>query len=281
MLLSPYEVPSSDELPRRLQTVLHVVYLVFTEGYAPAFGEAAVRPALAAEAIRLGRLLAELLPEPEVLGLLALMLLHDSRRNARISRDGELVLLADQDRTLWDRASIAEGIRLLERAMSSRQVGPYTLQAAIAAVHAQAPTAEVTNWERIVGLYDLLMRAEPSPVVELNRAVAVAMRNGPASGLELIDAILSRGDLLDYRLAHAARADLLRRMGQPVAAREAYACALELTRTEPERRFIKRRLDELDSGTPSGRWRTSLSEPQHQGSASSTRSRKASEPWQG
>ena len=244
----PYEVPPPGQLPDRLDTVLQVVYLVFTEGYAPASGGAAVRPELADEAIRLGRLLAELLPEPEALGLLALLLLQDSRRAARTSADGELVLLPDQDRARWDQGRIAEGAALLERAISSGQVGSYTLQATIAATHARAPTAEATDWDRIVGLYDLLARADPSPVVALNRAVAVAMRDGPASGLALVDAILARGQLDAYQPAHATRADLLRRLGRTAEARAAYRRALELTRQEPQRRFIERRLGELAGG---------------------------------
>jgi RNA polymerase sigma-70 factor (ECF subfamily) len=241
----PYAVPSPAELPGRLETVLQVVYLVFTEGYAPATGESVVRPGLADEAIRLGRLLVELLPEPEVLGLLALMLLTDARRAARTSADGDLVLLADQDRTRWDRARIAEGTALLERALSAGEIGPYTLQAAIAAAHAEAPTAQTTDWHRIVGLYDLLAGADPSPVVELNRAVAVSMRDGPAAGLALVDAVLARGQLDAYQLAHAARADLLRRLGRTAEARAAYRRALDLARQEPQRRFLGRRLEEL------------------------------------
>jgi RNA polymerase sigma-70 factor (ECF subfamily) len=246
----PYEVPPPGELTDRLETVLHVVYLVFTEGYAPASGDAVVRTDLADEAIRLGRLLVELLPEPEpeALGLLALMLLQDSRRAARTSADGELILLPDQDRSLWDRERIAEGVVLLERAISSGRIGPYTLQAAIAAAHAEAPTAQATDWGRIVGLYDLLARAHPSPVIELNRAVAVSMRDGPSSALALVDAILERGDLDAYHLAHAARADLLRRLGRTADAQAAYQRALELTGQEPERRFIQRRLHELAHG---------------------------------
>ena len=241
----PYAVPSPEELPGRLETVLQVVYLAFTEGYAPAAGESVVRPELADEAIRLGRLLVELLPEPEVLGLLALMLLTDARRAARTAADGDLVLLADQDRSRWDRARIAEGTALLERAMSAGEVGPYALQAAIAAAHAEAPTAQATDWHRIVGLYDLLARADPSPVVELNRAVAVSMRDGPAGGLALVDAVLARGRLDAYHLAHAARADLLRRLGRTAEARAAYRRALDLARQEPQRRFLGRRLEEL------------------------------------
>jgi RNA polymerase sigma-70 factor, ECF subfamily len=241
----PYAVPPSDELADRLETVLHVVYLVFTEGYAPASGDSVVRTDLADEATRLGRLLVELLPEPEALGLLALMLLQDSRRAARTSPDGDLILLPDQDRSRWDRGRIAEGAALFERAISSGQLGSYGLQAAIALAHAEAPAAEATDWDRIVGLYDLLARADPSPVIELNRAVAVSMRDGPSSGLALVDAILARGQLGDYQLAHAARADLLRRLGRTAEARAAYRRALELTRQEPQRRFIERRLDEL------------------------------------
>jgi RNA polymerase sigma-70 factor (ECF subfamily) len=244
----PYEVPPREELAGRLAPVLRVVYLVFTQGYAPASGEEVVRADLAEEAIRLGRLLVELLPEPEALGLLALMLLQDSRRAARTGAGGDLVLLADQDRSRWDRGRIAEGTALLERAVASGQVGPYALQAAIAAAHAAAPTAHATDWHRIAGLYDLLARADPSPVVELNRAVAVAMRDGPAAGLALVDAVLGRGQLDAYHLAHAARADLLRRLGRTAEARAAYRRALELARQEPERRFLKRRLDELADG---------------------------------
>ena len=244
----PYAVPPRGELSDRLETVLHVVYLVFTEGYAPASGDSVVRSDLADEAIRLGRLLVELLPEPEALGLLALMLLQDSRRAARTSADGDLILLADQDRSTWNRERIAEGTALLERAISSGQIGPYALQAAIAAAHAEAPTAEATDWDRIVGLYDLLARADPSPVIELNRAVAVSMRDGPASGLALVDAILARGQLDAYHLAHAARADLLRRLGRTADARAAYRRALELARQEPQRRFMEQRLNELAHG---------------------------------
>jgi RNA polymerase sigma-70 factor, ECF subfamily len=244
----PYAVPPPGELPDRLETVLHVVYLVFTEGYAPASGDSVVRSDLADEAIRLGRLLVELLPEPEALGLLALMLLQDSRRAARTSPDGDLILLADQDRSCWNRERIAEGTALLARASSSGQIGPYALQAAIGAAHAQAPTAQATDWDRIVGLYNLLARADPSPVIELNRAVAVSMRDGPATGLALVDAILARGQLDAYHLAHAARADLLRRLGRTADARACYRRALELTRQEPQRRFIRQRLNELAHG---------------------------------
>ena len=241
----PYEVPSRAELPGRLDTVLHVVYLVFNEGYSASSGASLTRHDLSGEAIRLGRLLVELLPEPEALGLLALMLLQESRRAARSSPTGELVLLGDQDRSLWNRERIAEGLALVERALGLRRFGPYTLQAAIAAVHAEASNAAATDWAQIVGLYDILARADPSPVVELNRAAAVAMRDGAAAGLELIDAILARGDLEDYHLAHSARADLCRRLGRTAEARASYERALRLTRQEPERRFLERRLREL------------------------------------
>ncbi len=241
----PYRIPSRADLPGRLDSVLRVVYLVFTEGYAASSGPSLVRSDLSGEAIRLGRLLTELLPEPEMAGLLALMLLHESRRAARTSPAGELILLDEQDRSLWNRDQIAEGLALVERALSSRRVGTYTLQAAIAAVHAEAPNAMATDWERIVALYDLLGRVDPSPVVELNRAVAVAMRDGPAAGLVLIDALLARGDLADYHLAHAARADMCRRLGRTAEARTSYERALGLARQDPERRFLQRRLREL------------------------------------
>ncbi len=241
----PYEVPSQEELPERLDTVLQVIYLVFNEGYSASSGESLTRPDLSGEAIRLGRLLVELLPEPEVMGLLALMLLHESRRAARTSPEGDLILLEDQDRSLWNREQIAEGTALMERALASGQFGPYILQAAISAVHARAPSTAATDWAEIVGLYDLLAQAAPSPVVEINRAVAVAMRDGPAAGLELIDAILARGDLADYHLAHAARADLCRRLGRTAEARAAYQQALTLTQQEPERRFLERRIANL------------------------------------
>jgi RNA polymerase sigma-70 factor (ECF subfamily) len=241
----PYVVPEADELASRLDTVLLVVYLVFTEGYAASSGASLTRQHLSDEAIRLARLVVELVPDPEALGLLALMLLTESRRAARISADGDLILLADQDRTKWNRELIAEGSALIDLALSSRTVGPYTLQAMIAAEHARAPTADAADWGRIVGLYDQLVRADPSPVVELNRAVAVAMRDGPSVGLALIDAILARGDLDDYHLAHSARADLLRRLTRPTEARAAYGRALVLTRQEPERRFLERRLKDL------------------------------------
>jgi RNA polymerase sigma-70 factor (ECF subfamily) len=241
----PYQVPTHAELPDRLDAVLRVIYLVFNEGYAASSGGSLTRSDLSGEAIRLGRLLIELLPEPEALGLLALMLLHESRRAARTSASGDLILLEDQDRSLWQRDQIAEGLTLVERALSSRRFGPYTLQAAIAAVHAEAPNAGVTDWAQIVGLYDVLLRVQASPVVELNRAVAVAMRDGPGAGLALIDAILARGDLAEYRLAHAARADLCRRLGKTADARASYERALALTQQEPERRFLERRLAEL------------------------------------
>jgi RNA polymerase sigma-70 factor, ECF subfamily len=242
----PYEVPTRADLPERLDAVLHVIYLVFNEGYSASSGASLVRPDLSTEAIRLGRLLVELLPDPEAIGLLALMLLHDSRRVARTSPAGELVLLENQDRSLWNREQIAEGSALVERALSSGQFGPYTLQAAIVAVHAGALSAAATDWARIVGLYDVLAQADPSPVVELNRAVAVAMRDGPEAGLALIDALLARGELEEYHLAHAARADLFRRLGRPAEAAAAYRTALALARQEPERRFIEGRLRELD-----------------------------------
>ena len=241
----PYQVPSPEDLPERLDSVLRVIYLVFNEGYAASSGASLTRHDLSGEAIRLARLLVDLLPEPEAMGLLALMLLHESRRAARASPAGDLILLEDQDRTLWNHEQIAEGTALVERAFSTRRIGPYCLQAAISAVHAEASSPGATDWRQIVGLYDVLVQADPSPVVELNRAVAVAMRDGPAAGLTLIDAILARGDLADYRLAHAARADLCRRLGRTDHARVAYQRALELTRQEPERRFLEGRLAEL------------------------------------
>jgi len=241
----PYQVPSRADLPERLTLVLHVVYLVFNEGYAPSSGESLTRHDLSEEAIRLGRLLVELLPEPEVMGLLALMLLHESRRAARSTELGDVVLLDQQDRSLWDRERMAEGTALVEQALSSRRFGPYTLQAAIAAVHAEAARAADTDWAQIIGLYDLLLESEQSPVVELNRAAAVAMRDGPAAGLDLIDDILNRGELADYHLAHSARADLCRRLGRNQEARDSYRRALELARLDPERRFLERRLNEL------------------------------------
>jgi RNA polymerase sigma-70 factor, ECF subfamily len=244
----PYQVPARADLPDRLESVLHVVYLVFNEGYSASSGASLTRHDLSAEAIRLGRLLLELLPEPaepEAVGLLALMLLHESRRAARTTEAGELVLLHEQDRSRWNPEQIAEGSALVERALRSRRFGPYTLQAAIAAVHAGAAGADATDWTQIVGLYDVLLKADPSPVVELNRAAAVAMRDGPAAGLALVDAILARGELADYHLAHSARADLCRRMGRTADARASYERALALARQEPERRFLGRRPAEL------------------------------------
>jgi len=246
----PYEVPARADLPERLDAVLRVIYLVFNEGYSASSGEALTRSDLSAEAIRLGRLLIALLPEPEAVGLLALMLFQESRRVARTSPSGDLILLEDQDRALWNRDQIAEGTALVERALASRRFGPYTVQAAIAAVHAEAPSAAATDWAQIVGLYEVLARVDPSPVIELNRAVAVAMRDGPAAGLARVDAILARGDLTDYHLAHAARADLCRRLGRVAEARAAYQRALELARQGPERRFLARRLAELEGSAP-------------------------------
>ena len=241
----PYVVPSREQLPERLDTVLRVIYLVFNEGYAASSGSSLTRHDLSAEAIRVGRLLVALLPEPEAVGLLALMLIHESRRAARTSPTGELVLLDQQDRSRWDRALIIEGVALLQRALATQNFGGYTLQAAIASVHAAAATAAATNWAEIVSWYDVLLRLEPTPVVELNRAVAVAMRDGPAAGLALVDALLERGELADYHLAHAARADFCRRLGLSSDARASYERALTLTQLEPERRFLERRLTEL------------------------------------
>jgi RNA polymerase sigma-70 factor, ECF subfamily len=259
----PYQVPTPAELPERLDAVLRVIYLVFNEGYTASSGAAVTRHDLSTEAIRLGRLLVELLPEPEARGLLALMLLHESRRAARSSPDGDVILLDQQDRSLWDRKQIAEGVRLVHQALSSgssgerprageregpvstTRFGPYAVQAAIAAVHAEAPEPGATDWNEIVGLYDALMALNPSPVVALNRAVAVAMRDGPGAGLALIDGILASGELADYRLAHAARAELCRRLGKTDDARASYQRALKLTRQEPERRLIEKRLAEL------------------------------------
>jgi RNA polymerase sigma-70 factor (ECF subfamily) len=241
----PYQVPSLDDLPDRLDSVLAVIYLVFNEGYSASSGDSLTRPDLSEEAIRLGRLLVELLDDPEALGLLALMLLQESRRAARTSPEGDLILLEDQDRSRWDREKIREGLALVGRAVESERVGVYTIQAAIAAVHAEAATASATDWTRMVGWYDLLAQAAPSPIVELNRAVAVAMRDGPEAGLEIIDSILAGGLLADYHLAHAARADLCRRLGRTAEARESYHKALELARQEPERRFLERRRREL------------------------------------
>ena len=241
----PYDVPAREELPERLETILQVVYLVFNEGYSASAGQTLLRIDLSEEAIRLARLLLEMLPEPEVMGLLALMLLHESRRAARASPDGDIILLDDQDRSLWNRQQIDEGGALVARAMSTGRVGPYTIQAAISGTHAAADRAGATNWQQIVLLYDSLLQIAPSPVVELNRAVAIAMRDGPAAGLAVIDGILTRGDLSEYHLAHAARADLCRRLGQTAQARQAYQEALNLARQEPERRFLERRLAEL------------------------------------
>ena len=242
----PYQVPSRTDLPGRLDAVLHVVYLVFNEGYSASSGGTVTRTDLSAEAIRLGRMLTELLPEPEVIGLLALMLLHESRRAARVNASGDLVLLDEQDRSRWDRALIAEGCALVERALGRRGFGTYSLQAAIAAVHAESPSAAETDWVQIVGLYDVLLRADSSPVVELNRAVAIAMRDGPAAGLALIDAIMARGELDAYHLAHAAKGELSRRLGLTSDARASYERALALVRQEPERRLLAKRLAGLE-----------------------------------
>jgi RNA polymerase sigma-70 factor, ECF subfamily len=241
----PYQVPAQEELLQRLEAVLQVIYLIFNEGYSASSGESLTRPDLSGEAIRLGRLLVELLPNPEAIGLLALMLLNESRRTARTSPKGDLVLLEDQDRSLWDQELIKEGTALVERAWSSGQLGPYTLQAAIAAVHASAPNFTATNWTQIIGLYDMLLQVSPSPIIEINRAVALAMRDGLETGLVLIDTILARGDLIDYHLAHSARAELCRRLGRPAEARLSYQRALALAQQEPERRFLERRLLDL------------------------------------
>ena len=246
----PYRVPSRHELPERLESVLSVLYLVFNEGYSASSGSAAIRQELTATAIHLTRTLAELLPDAEVLGLLALMLLHDSRRDARTDAEGDLVLIEEQNRSLWNRATIAEGVSLARRALAAPEVGRFTLQAAIAALHATAEEASGTDWAEIVRFYDLLMQAAPSPVTELNRAVAVAMRDSPEEGLRLVEEILSRGELRDYHLAHAARADLCRRIGRFDDAGASYARALELTAQEPERRFLERRLRELQATRP-------------------------------
>jgi len=251
----PYEVPTPQELPERLDTVLQVIYLVFNEGYSAAAGAEVTRAELTGEAIRLGRLLAELqpepeipkpeFPEPEILGLLALMLLQESRRAARTSPAGELILLENQDRSLWNREQIAEGVALVEKAMNSRRIGAYTLQAAIAAVHAEAESAGATDWRQIVAIYDQLVRIQPSPVVYLNRAVAIAMRDGPEAGLTHIDAVLAHGELANYYLAHAARADMCRRLGRTAEARASYEKALALTQQEPERQFLQERIRQL------------------------------------
>lgn len=242
----PYQVPSKTDLPDRLETVLQVIYLVFNEGYAASSGPLLTRANLSGEAIRLGRLLMELLPDAEVIGLLALMLLQESRRTARTSPTGDLILLEDQDRSLWNSEQIAEGRALVQQAIASGQVGVYTIQAAIASIHAEASSTATTAWAQIVSWYDVLAQSNPSPVVELNRAVAIAMRDGPAQGLQLIDAILARGDLADYHLAHAARADLCRRLGNIAAAKASYQQALSLVKQEPERRFLEKRLREID-----------------------------------
>jgi RNA polymerase sigma-70 factor (ECF subfamily) len=249
----PYIVPEGTELAARLDTVLQVIYLVFNEGYSASAGETLTRPAFSAEAIRLGRLLVALLPEAEAIGLLALMLLHEARRDARTAPDGALIPLDEQDRSLWQQEPIVEGAALVQRAFATGTVGAYTLQAAIATVHTTAPTFAKTNWRQIVDLYDLLLQVIPSPVVEVNRAVAVAMRDDPAAGLALIDAILARGELVDYHLLHAARADLYRRLGEAAAARAAYQQAIDLTEQGPERRFLERRLQLLNSTVPMGR----------------------------
>ncbi|HEY2849094.1 MAG TPA: RNA polymerase sigma factor, partial [Gemmatimonadaceae bacterium] len=241
----PYEIPEAADLPDRLDAVLATLYLIFNEGYSATFGETVTRADLCSEAIRLTRLVVELLPEPEAIGLLAMMLLHDSRRAARVDASGELIVLDEQDRTAWNREQIREGQGLTERALRSRRAGPYAIQAAIAAVHADAATAEETDWAQIVAFYDLLLMMHPSSVVELNRAAAIAMRDGPDRGLDLINALLARGELANYHLAHSARADLLRRLGRTDDALAAYAAALELTTQHPERRFIERRMASL------------------------------------
>jgi RNA polymerase sigma-70 factor, ECF subfamily len=240
-----YQVPSHVDLPPRLDAVLHVIYLVFNEGYSATSGDSLTRPDLSSEAIRLGRLLVDLLPEPEAIGLLGLMLLHDSRRAARTSPSGELILLEQQDRSLWNRQQIAEGVARVEQSLATRRIGPYSIQAAIAALHTEPADAHKTDWQQIAALYDVLMRVEPSPVIELNRAAAIAMRDGPRAGLDLIDGILARGDLTSYHLAHAARADLCRRLGRMQEAKAAYERALALARQDPERRFFQRRLREV------------------------------------
>ena len=241
----PYQVPLPQELPQRLDAVLQVIYLVFNEGYSAAAGAEVTRAELTAEAIRLGRLLTELLPEPEVLGLLSLMLLQESRRAARTSPTGELILLENQDRSLWNREQIAEGVALLQRVLNSRRFGSYTLQAALAAVHAQAESVAATDWGQIVALYDQLLRIQPSPVVQLNRAVAIAMRDGPEAGLAQIDAVLEQGELAKYYLAHSVRADMYRRLSRIAEARASYEKALALTQQEPERQFLQERIRQL------------------------------------
>ena len=241
----PYEVPAPQELPERLNAVLHVIYLVFNEGYSAAAGAEVTRAELTGEAIRLCRLLAELQPEPEAIGLLALMLLQESRRTARTSATGELILLKDQDRALWNRTQIAEGVALVEKSLGSRRFGPYTLQAAIAAVHAEAESTATTDWRQLVALYNQLARIQPSPVVHLNRAVAIAEHEGPAAGLTLIDALLEHGELANYYLAHSARADMCRRLGRAADARSSYERALALTQQKPERQFLQERIRQL------------------------------------
>jgi len=243
----PYQVPEKQDLPARLDSVLQVVYLVFNEGYSASSGDSVLRKELSAEAIRLGRILVALLPEPDAIGLLALMLLHESRREARVSSDGELILLDEQDRAGWNHEMIREGLALTRRALSAQVVGVFTVQAAIAAVHAEAPSSAGTNWDAIVTWYDVLLRADPSPVIALNRAAAIAMRDGPESGLALIDSLLADGALSSYHLAHSARAELCRRLGRTNEARDAYGAALALARQEPERRFLQRRLSTLIS----------------------------------
>ncbi len=245
----PYEVPSHADLPDRLDSVLHVIYLVFNEGYSASFGASLTRHDLSTEAIRLGKLLVDLLAEPEAIGLLALMLLQESRRAARVSPTGELILLNEQDRSLWDRTQITEGLSLIQQALASRRFGPYTIQAAIAAVHARASTADATDWNQIVSLYDILIHADPSPIIELNRAVAVAMRDGPAAGLEIIESILARGDLNEYHFIHSTHADLCRRLGKTAEARASYERALLLSQQKSEREFLERRLRELQGNT--------------------------------
>ena len=246
----PYQVPERADLPERLDAVLHVIYLVFNEGYAASSGASLTRHDLSNEAIRLARLVVQLLPTTETIGLLALMLLHDARRDARSGASGEIILLDEQDRKRWNQAQIGEGKQLVEQALASGEAGPYAIQAAIAAIHAEAPDPASTDWAQIVALYDLLLQSDPSPVIELNRAAAIAMRHGPAAGLALIDTILARGDLTEYRLAHSARADLLRRLGDTSPAIMAYERALALTRQAPERQFIERRLRELRMSPP-------------------------------
>jgi RNA polymerase sigma-70 factor (ECF subfamily) len=246
----PYEVPTPQELPERLGAVLQVIYLVFNEGYSAAAGAEVTRAELTGEAIRLGRLLTELRPEPEVIGLLSLMLLHESRHAARTSPTGELILLENQDRSLWNREQIAEGVALLEKALKSRRFGSYTLQAAIAAVHAEAKSVAATDWRQIVALYDRLLRIQPSPVVQLNRAVAIAMCDGPEAGLTIIDAVSEHGELANYYLAHSARADMYRRLGRTAEARSSYEKALALTQQEPERQFLQERIRQLKSKKP-------------------------------